>query len=247
MRVTLVSLLGLCIFTTSFVLAQTTYSNIDDIQKYAPPTGWGSCTSCAGGANTVDSYWMALNQTTPSLDGASTEFHMTASKQWADVLFWNKLGPNTSATHFTWSFYFRVSSSSTNLAALEFDIFQFIVPVEYMFGSQCTYTTGYWDVWNASTHKWVQTSLGCTKFTTNTWHHIVWNVHRTTTDNKMHYDSLTIDGVQHTLNIAEPSGALPSGWSNMMGVQWQLDGPGNLNLLPITANEWIDKVSLKVW
>jgi hypothetical protein len=138
-------------------------------------------------------------------------------------------------------------SKYTPPAALEFDIFQFIVPTEYMFGSQCTYTTGFWDVWNASTHQWAATSLACTKFTADVWHHIVWQVHRTTSDKMMHYDSVTIDGVQHTLNVSEPSGALPSGWSDMMGVQWQLDGPGNLNNLPITANEWIDKVNLKVW
>jgi hypothetical protein len=33
----------------------------------------------------------------------------------------------------------------------------------------------------------------------------------------------------------------------MMGVQWQLDGPGDVNKLPITTNEWIDKAKLTVW
>jgi hypothetical protein len=163
------------------------------------------------------------------------------------VLFYNKLGANDSVTHFTWDFYFWVDTASTKLAALEFDIFQFIVPTEYMFGSQCTYATGYWDVWNASTHHWISTSLRCPVFTTNTWHHIVWQVHRTKGNKLMRYDSVTIDGVQHTLNIAEPSGALPSGWSDMMGVQWQLDGPGDLNKLPVTTHEWIDTVKLTVW
>lgn len=238
--------ISVCLWV-SFALGQNTYSNIDDVQSFAPPTGWGYCTDCAGGANRVDNFWMALNQTAPSLDGASTQFDMSASKPWSNVLFYNKLGANDSVTHFTWDFYFWVDTASTKLAALEFDIFQFIVPTEYMFGSQCTYATGYWDVWNASTHHWIATSLPCPVFTANTWHHVVWQVHRTKGNKLMHYDSVTIDGVQHTLNIAEPSGALPSGWSDMMGVQWQLDGPGDVNKLPITSNEWIDKAKLTVW
>ena len=188
---------------------------------------------------------MAQNQTTPSLDGGSTQFYMTASQPYADVLFYNKLGPNTSASQFTWDFWFQVDSASLNAEALEFDIFQFIVPTEYMFGSQCTYSTGKWDVWNAGTHHWIATSVPCPRFTANVWHHIVWRVHRTR-NKVMHYDTLTIDGITYTVGMSEPSGALPSGWSNMMGVQWQLDGPGNPNLLPITLNECIDKASLTV-
>lgn len=223
-----------------FAQAQQTISNIDDLQS-----GWGSCSSCAGGANTADTWWMAQNQTTPSLDGGSTQFYISASQPYADVLFYNKLGPNASATQFTWDFWFQVDSASLNAEALEFDIFQFIVPTEYMFGSQCTYSTGKWDVWNAGTHHWIATAVPCPRFTANVWHHIVWHVHRTR-NKLMHYDTLTVDGTTYTVGMSEPSGALPSGWSNMMGVQWQLDGPGNPNLLPITFNEWIDKASLSM-
>ncbi|HEV2117782.1 MAG TPA: hypothetical protein VGR48_17235, partial [Terriglobales bacterium] len=151
-----------------------------------------------------------------------------------------------SVTHFTWDFHFRVDSASLNAEALEFDIFQFIVPTEYMFGSQCTYSTGMWDIWNAGSHHWVAISVPCRRFKPNVWHHITWQVHRTTSDNMMHYDSLTIDNTKHAIGVAEPSGALPTGWSDMMGVQWQLDGPGNTSLLPISFNEWIDKASLTV-
>ncbi len=225
----------------SLAQAQQTFSNIDDLQS-----GWGSCSSCAGGANTADVWWMAQNQATPSLDGGSTQFYMSASKPYADVLFFNKLGPDDSVTHFTWSFHFRVDSASLNAEALEFDIFQFIVPTEYMFGSQCTYSTGTWDIWNAGSHQWVPIAVPCPRFKANVWHHIVWQVHRTTSDKMMHYDSLSIDGKTYVVGVAEPSGALPAGWSDMMGVQWQLDGPGNPNLLPIAFNEWIDKATLTV-
>lgn len=231
----------LLLFAASFAQAQRTYTNIDDLQS-----GWGSCSTCAGGANPADVWWMARNQTTPSLDGASTQLYMSAGKPYADVLFYNKLGPNDSVSQFRWDFWFRVDSASQNAEALEFDIFQFIVPTEYMFGSQCTYSTGKWDVWNAGSHRWVDVAVPCPRFTSNTWHHIIWQVHRTAGNKMMHYDALTIDGTKYLVGVTEPAGALPAGWSDMMGVQWQLDGPGNPNLLPISFNEWIDKASLTV-
>src|SRR5262245_31809256 len=110
-----------------------------------------------------------------------------------------------------------------------------------MFGSQCVYATGYWEVWNAGGGTWVQTSLPCQKFTPNTWHHIVWQTHRTT-DRQMYYDSLTLDEVQNTLNLSEPSGPLPAGWKDNLGVQWQIDSAA----APLAANVWIDKVKLTI-
>jgi hypothetical protein len=58
----------------------------------------------------------------------------------------------------------------------------------------------------------------------------------------MHYDSLTIDGVKYPVNLAEPSGPLPSGWTDNMGVQWQLD----TSAAPLTFNEWMDEVKLTI-
>ena len=58
----------------------------------------------------------------------------------------------------------------------------------------------------------------------------------------MHYDSVTLDGITHYLNITEPSGPLPSGWTDNLGVQWQLD----TGAAPITFDEWVDKVNLTI-
>src|SRR5437868_626351 len=98
----------------------------------------GSCTdpACAGGQNPASAYWMSQFQTVPSLDGNSTEFYVANTSPYADVLFWNKLGPNDAATHFQWSFRVRVDAASIAAQALEFDIFQFVGQQEYMFGTQ---------------------------------------------------------------------------------------------------------------
>ena len=216
--------------------AQATFSNIEN-----KTTGWGSCTDCAGGTHKADIYWMAQFQTTPSVSGDSTEFFTSAKKPYADVLFWRKIGPQSWATHFTWDFWVHVDKDSTYAQALEYDFFQFANHVEYMFGSQCDYASGHWDVWNQSTKRWVQSSVPCQKLKPNVWHHIVWKYHRTS-DTRMHYDSLTIDGVVHAVNMAEPSGPMPSGWTDNMGVQWQLDTAAS----PLSFHEWVDKVKLTI-
>jgi len=233
-----VSLLLIAVLTSAAEAQghKRTFSNIDDNN-----TGWGSCTSCAGGANNADVYWMAQFQTTPSRDGSSAQFYVSANQPYSDVLFWEKLGAQDWATQFTWDFWAYVDGSSLGAQALEYDLFQFVGGVEYMFGTQCAYATGFWDVWNQGAGSWVQTAVVCQPFAPNVWHHIVWQLHRTS-DALMQYDALTLDGIQYTINMAEPSGPLPAGWTDNLGVQWQLDTAG----VPLSFSEWIDNVKLTI-
>ncbi len=216
--------------------AQKTISNIDDQSG-----GWGSCSHCAGGQTKADVFWTAPFQTTPSRDGNSRQFYVSSSHQFSNVLFWKKLGAQDAATHFTWDFWVYLDRASLNAQALEYDLFQYVGGTEYMFGSECEYKAGVWGIWNQKAAKWVSTALPCKRFTPSVWHHIVWKVHRTS-DKLMHYDSVTLDGVTHTINMTEPSGPMPSGWSDDLGVQWQLDTPSS----PLTFNEWIDSVKITI-
>lgn len=222
--------------TLAHAQTKTIISNIDD-----RTSGWGSCTDCAGGTNDADVFWMAPFQTTPSKDGNSTQFYVSASKPYSDVLFWDKLGAHDSATTFTFDFWVYLDNASLSAQALEYDVFQYVSGIEYMFGTECVYATGYWNVWNGATSNWVPTNVACKPFSPNTWHHIVWQFHRTS-DTKMHYDSLTLDGVVHSVNQVQPSAPLPRGWTDNLGVQWQLDTPAS----PLTFNEWIDNVKLTI-
>jgi len=120
-------------------------------------------------------------------------------------------------------------------------VFEFVSGVEYMFGTECTYATGYWNIWNQGAGAWVPTQIVYQPFIPNVWHQIVWQVHRTS-DTQMHYDSLTLDGIQYSLNLTEPSGPLPSGWTDNLGVQWQLDTASST----LAFNEWIDNVKLTI-
>lgn len=246
-------LLGTCVAVAQIAPPPsnaTVFSDLDD-----STTGWGSCTNCAGGA-LASTFWMSQSQAAPSVDSSSTEFYLYGPA-WTDVLWWNKVGPHDSFNNFQTDFWVNFGSDAvTNSQALEFDTFQFVKGREYMFGTQCDYAYNAWDVWNQQSGQWMKTSIPCGKFTANVWYHIVWQFHRGSTgrDRNMHYDALNIvqygsDGVTvvanntYQINLAYPSGPLPSGWSDDLGVQFQMDSNANGG----SMTEWVDKVKLSAW
>lgn len=240
MKLGIITLLaGMFLLNAARTQAQINFPNVED-----QTTGWGSCASpdCAGGLNQAAVYWKAQFQTSPSLSGASTEFFISGSQPYSNALFWRKIGAHDSATNYNFDFWVYLDNASLYANALEYDFFQFVNHRQFMFGSQCHYSTGHWDIWNQATKHWVQTPIACQKLKPYVWHHIAWQYHRTS-DNLMHYDWLAVDGAWYPLNWTEPSDWLPSGWTNNMGVQWQLDtGSG-----PLSFHEWVDKVNLKIW
>ncbi len=257
-------LVGILLLCGSGWSQQTyTYPNLDD--SYS---GWGSCTgSCAGGAqatnytNTLASSTTTDGTLTPTVSTGndSMEFWLNGGA-YTDVLWWNKVGANNGVSNFTFDFWVQLYNSSaalpTNIQALEFDTFQFIKTsgrgTEYMFGTQCNYASGVWQVWNQQAGTWNSAGITCVFFQPNVWYHITWHFHRTK-DKLMHYDSLSI--VQYNtsnqpvstntyaLNIAYPSGPMPSGWTSNMGVQFQMDSNASGGQL----QEYVDAVTLTAW
>lgn len=243
--------------------ARTVYSNIDDVTTLDTGSfGWGWCgtISCAGGGSTATQS-MSWGQQ-PSLDGGSTQF-MVSGSAFADALWWNKLGANNAVANFQFDFWLNVSTAATSYSqALEFDMFQYISPVRYMFGTECNYSNGYntgtWDVWNAGVGSWQHTTFACPGFVAGDWYHITWSFDRTS-DQDEHYNSVTVahydssgttqlSSSTTTVNIALPSGPLPSGWNNNLGVQFQLDVnsvPGSTGTASYTTH--VDKVTLTAW
>jgi hypothetical protein len=204
-------------------------------------SGWNSCdnAACAGGSGT-GAYWMTQNQTSPSLTGSSMELFNSGA--WANALWWQKMGAQDSASNFVWDFYVQVDESSVSAAqALEFDSFQFYGGYNYMFGSQCDFGNGKWDVWDEANGRWLPTTVACKSFEPGTWHHIQWYI----TDNKSArtytFMTLVVDGVPYVLNLTY--GAKNVGWSDEVGVQYQLD----VNATGNGYHEWVDDSNLTVW
>ncbi len=202
---------------------------------------WMLCNepSCAGGDGD-GAYWMAQHQSSPSRDGSSMEFFN--SGMWDNALFSEKLGANNNVHNFLWDFYFYVDSNSQNATqALEFDAFQFVSGYNYMIGSQCDYGHAVWDTWDEASGHWMPTSISCPKFTANTWHHIQWYETTNTSSHQYTYVTLVVDGHSYPVNTTRNARNL--GWSNNLGVQWQLD----VNASGEGYHEWVDNATLTIW
>lgn len=225
----------------------TKYGRLEETQS------WGSCVKCAGGANNNASIATSGFHENPSRDGSSRDFWMNGSA-YSDALWWHKIGKNNNATNFSFDFWLKVASNTSAAQAFEFDAFQFISGRRYMFGTECSYGSGVWDIWDSGNWKWIHTSVPCKRFVPNVWYHITMTFHRTTADKYTHYDKLAIvqyksDGKTvvasnaYAFNKALPSGKNPAGWSDTIGVQFQMD----IGKKGAEMQEWVDQVSLTAW
>src|SRR5215475_8054508 len=172
----------------------TKYRNLEEQTNEDDGTnglGWGSCIDCAGGGSVNATVANSPFQTTPSKDGASMNLAISGDP-YSDGLWWYKIGANDVATTFTLDFWLYTDESTQAAQALEFDTFQFVNGVEYMFGAQCNYANGTWDLWNGGASKWAHSKVGCKKFAPNVWYHITLGYHRTTNNNALNYDTLSI-------------------------------------------------------
>ena len=202
---------------------------------------WNYChdPGCAGGSGS-GSYWMSQHQSSPSKSGSSTEFFN--SGVWANALWWQKVGANNGVRNFLWDFWVYLDSNSLHSGqALEYDMFQFVGGYNYMIGTQCDYGAGKWDTWDESSGHWIHSNITCNKFSANTWHHIQWYVTTNTSNHTYTYHTLVVDGQPSTVNITHNAKNL--GWSDNIGVQWQLD----VNASGQGFHQWVDTASLAIW
>ncbi len=200
---------------------------------------WQSCALCAQGTNVTTSYWMAANQTSPSMTGSSREFFIGGPK-WSNALFIKTYDDHFDATHFLWDFYvYWDPTSMSNIWSAEFDFWQVSGGKEFMVGSQCNFGDGYWDIWDQKANQWLHSDVRCPRMEPNKWHHIQWSMER---DNSSYrYDTLVVDGKSYAVNRTFSPSA--STWRNSMGVQWQLDKSST----GVDIHEWVDNVKLTVW
>ncbi len=207
-------------------------------------SGWQSCDTCAGAGGNGPSAPHTLTQgvTSPSLDGASAHYWIGGSTPYSDVL-WHKnilnesqVSTSRNVHHFIYDLYFYTDNAAA-AQSIEWDVNQFIDGRSYIFGSQCSYRAGdSWDIWDNVNSKWVSTGVSCGALQSNTWNHVVLEFERTT-DNKLHYIAMTLNGSKHYLNWYYPSTATT--WSGVT-VNYQMDG----NYQQADYSTWVDKMKL---
>jgi hypothetical protein len=207
--------------------------------------GWQWCTAetsdhhvCASGLGNAVST-MVERQASPSIDGNSAKFSISGPTGYSNALWWKFLEANSSFTHFNYDVWFYIDHGDTS-QALEFDVNQTINGTRYTWGSECNFRgTGKWDVWNDAAGAWVPSKVGCPAFSSDHWHHLLWELERV--NGKVHYINLTVDDKKYPVDIfMNPQ----THWvGNEIDIAFQMDGDSNQDPYHV----WLDKVTLTQW
>ncbi len=186
----------------------------------------------------------------PSMSGGSSAYYLAGSAPYGDALWNNHLIgdlssqglPDSNHTlvpqyhNFTYDLYFWMGNPGLS-QALEFDINQFFNSMGFIWGHECRIAGGNeWDVWDNLNKHWVATGIPCFP-NANSWNHLVIQVERTS-DNKLLYQSITLNGVTHTLNQYYNHESAPSSWWGIT-INFQMDG--NNKQSPYTA--YVDELT----
>ena len=217
----------------------TVFSNLQSV----PLTGDCNASSCAGGSGS-GSYFDAMNQTTPSLSGASLELD-SAGVDANTLFYWHNSTDATlvgSISHFLEDFWVYTDNTA-GVQAFEYDPDWYVDGYKFDMSLQCDYADGnMWRLWNSANNQWVAVSptLPC-GWSVNTWHHVQLYTTGNLANHTYTYQALVIDGNATVLNATYS--ALNNGWGPTIGTEAQLDG----NSSGIAIHEWIDQMTLTVW
>lgn len=213
--------------------AQTTKSSIQAM------TGWQHCAACAGagGSGPSASTTMTRGIKSPSLTGAASQFTISSSHAYSDVLWWKQLGAANSATNLVYDLYFYIKTPQYS-QALEFDANQANGSHRWIFGTQCNIGARHWDIWANASGKWTSTGIPCSAPSAYKWHHLTWEFKRSSS--QVTFVAFTYDGVKHYVNRTYP---VHLSSVHELNVAFQMDQRSN----HVSYATWLDKISLKYW
>jgi hypothetical protein len=221
--------------------------------------GWQSCGAqfppgsgragqiCAAGGGTPNSF-MTQNQTSPALDGNSTEFTMeptaagTICTHYCNELYFNPIAGGNNVSHFIYDLYFYIDDPNAP-QALEFDLNQTYGGQRWIWGSECNFKAdGKWDIWNdAPNTGWTPTDIPClaSDFQANAWNHLTWDVQQS--GNNVQYNTLSLNGTVYQVNTTYPN---ERNWTlEEIDTAFQMD----LDAVGTPYHIWLDEVNLTAY
>jgi hypothetical protein len=213
------------------------------------PPNYGICSPCNGVTWSMNQHNSAV-----SLDGNSTKFYLGGSRPYGDVLFSNPVigqGNTNGLTdsdhkliptlhNFTLDQYVYITNLSVT-QDLEFDINMYENGVGMEWGTQCNHLAdGDWDLWNNVTGHWFSSGVPC-QLNNNAWNRVTLQMQRES-NNDLLYQSISVNGVTHTINQTVAPFHVPGGWWGMT-INYQMDGNSKQ-----TANTtYLDKMNFTYW
>jgi hypothetical protein len=259
-----VQLLALFLLVVAFLpagFAQTTspyYHKIYNFQQQKGWSGyallspsWGICSTCSSTGSTVN-WYRQPGISSPALSGSSTRHHIGGTRAYSDILWNNHIIGNFSSQgiydtshtlvpklhNFVYDVYFYPKQISAS-QALEFDINQFTGGKSFIWGHECRIAGGHeWDTYDNIHKKWVSTGVPCNPVNDG-WNHLIIQVARTSGNNLL-YESITLNGVTHTLNITRAPNT--TSWHGVT-INYQQDGNSSMTDYSI----WLDRLNFSYW
>jgi hypothetical protein len=222
----------LAVLSLSTANAATTFSNIEQMD------GWKWCSECAkaGGGATMS---MTRNQSSPSLDGASTKFTLGGTTPWSHSLYYKRLSSDSTATNFTYDVYYYMKTPSA-ASGMEFSVSQRVGYKWYRVDTQCSFLNGNWRIWDNAAGHWYDVSAPCKRSTPYTWRHVVLEGKRS--NGKVVFVSITDNGQKYYLNKSFYPKSMSTS-SSSVTMHFQLNG----DRYQTDYQVWGDKFKVTYW
>ena len=239
---------------SSITSSSTTSSSTTSIPSYADVvssiealSGWRAAHD-SGGAGSSSGYMQMVSS--PSKYGSSREFVTSFSNNGTER-YSVSFSDNVDAKNFFYDAWVYLTSSSSALGNLEFDVNQTMSNGQtVLMGVQCDGWNGHWtytvNTGSASSPKprWYAksgTSCNPRNWSTYKWHHVQASFSRDSSG-YITYHAVWLDGVESALNV-KVFGAADLGWGDVMNTQFQVDGYGSSG--HVTA--YVDKLTVSAW
>jgi len=210
-------------------------------------SGWRAVHDSGGAGSSSGTMQMVSS---PSKYGSSRQF-ITTFRNNGTERYSISLNDNVDAKNFFYDTWVYLTSSSSMLANLEFDVNQTMPNGQtVLMGVQCDGWTGHWaytvNTGSASSvrPKWVSksgTSCNPRNWSINTWHHVQASFSRDSSG-YITYQAVWLDGHETSLNV-KVFGAADLGWGDVMQTQFQVDGYGSSG--HVTA--YLDGLKVSTW
>jgi hypothetical protein len=222
-------------------------SSADVVSDIQALSGWAKAHDTGGPGSSSGSMSMVSS---PSLYGNTRSF-VTSFSNSGDERYSIAFSDDINAKNFFYDTWVYLTSSSSKIANLEFDVNQ-VMPngLTVLMGVQCDGYSGLWaytvNKGSASSPKpaWVGksgTSCNPRNWTVNTWHHVQASLYRSSTGT-ITYNSVWLDGVENKINV-QAFGAADLSWDPVIQTQFQVDGLGSSG----TATVYLDKLTISAW
>jgi len=231
--------------STSSSLSVPSYAeNVSSIESLG---GWRATHDSGGDGSSTGSMSIVSS---PSKYGSSRKFYTTFKNNGTER-YSVSFSDNTDTKNFLYDVWVYLTSSSSKIGNLEFDVNQTMPNGQTMLmGVQCDGWTGHWaytvNTGSASNVKphWVSksgTTCNPRNWAINKWHHVQATFSRDSSG-YVTYHSVWLDGAQTSLN-AKVFGAAALGWGDVINTQFQVDGYGSSG--SVTA--YVDGLKVSSW